>query len=557
MKVLKDLAVSGSITVGQFLQSSINTDKFLVSESGIVKFRSGSQLLGDIGAATSGHSHTFASLISKPTTLSGYGITDAVNSATTITINGTTYDLSANRSFSVAAGLTSFNTRTGAITLSSADVTGALGFTPYNSTNPSGYISGINSGMVTTALGFTPYNSTNPNGYISSITSSNVTAALGYTPYNATNPNGYISSITSGNVTTALGFTPYNATNPSGYITSSGSISGNAATASSTSYLSALSSYVWSASTPATSYFLGITSSFVSSSQGWIDYGSLMTVMTYPGGGGTLQLYTPYSTVYGGSRLVYRSSDYNTGTWTGWKYLLNSTSDPYAYNMNQNVTTGSDVTHAILRASSYVVTPIIYSGGGSITFGNNVGNFLVAPTSAAWAEGISFTMPTTSTWGGLRWRRERGNFDGNWYVGYVGFDSSDDLVFGCNNGGTQIDNILRLTKAGNVSTSGSFTASGDVTAHSDIRVKENILTIDNALEKTLALRGVYYNRTDKENKSQKIGVIAQEVQQVLPQLVQEQFDGMLGVSYGNMAALFIEAIKEQQLQIEELKAKLK
>jgi len=58
----------------------------------------------------------------------------------TITINGTGYDLSADRSWSIAAGVTSFNTRTGAITLTSGDVTGALGYTPYNSTNPSGYI---------------------------------------------------------------------------------------------------------------------------------------------------------------------------------------------------------------------------------------------------------------------------------------------------------------------------------------------------------------------------------------------------------------------------------
>jgi len=45
------------------------------------------------------------------------------------------------------------------------------------------------------ALGYTPYNATNPNGYISSITGANVTTALGYTPYNATNPNGYISVV--------------------------------------------------------------------------------------------------------------------------------------------------------------------------------------------------------------------------------------------------------------------------------------------------------------------------------------------------------------------------
>jgi hypothetical protein len=120
----------------------------------------------------------------------------------------------------IVGGVTSFNTRTGAITLSSADVTGALGFTPYNATNPSGYLTGITSSQVTTALGFTPYNSTNPSGYITGITSSNVTTALGFTPYNATNPSGYISGITSGMVTTALGFTPYNSSNPSGYITS-------------------------------------------------------------------------------------------------------------------------------------------------------------------------------------------------------------------------------------------------------------------------------------------------------------------------------------------------
>ena len=117
-------------------------------------------------------------------------------------------------------GVTSFNTRTGVVSLTSQDVTGALTFTPYNATNPSGYISSITSNMVTTALGFTPYNATNPSGYISSITSNMVTTALGYTPYNSSNPSGYISSITSNMVTTALGFTPYNASNPSGYISS-------------------------------------------------------------------------------------------------------------------------------------------------------------------------------------------------------------------------------------------------------------------------------------------------------------------------------------------------
>ena len=114
--------------------------------------------------------------------------------------------------------------------ISSANVTTALGFTPYNATNPSGYTS--NTGTVTSVAGTGTVSGLTLSGTVSttgsltlggslSLTSGQVTGALGFTPYNATNPSGYITGITSGNVTTALGFTPYNATNPSGYITSS------------------------------------------------------------------------------------------------------------------------------------------------------------------------------------------------------------------------------------------------------------------------------------------------------------------------------------------------
>jgi hypothetical protein len=70
------------------------------------------------------------------------------------------------------------------------------------------------------------------------------------------------------------------------------------------------------------------------------------------------------------------------------------------------------------------------------------------------------------------------------------------------------------------------------------------------------LRGVEYNRTDTEDKTKKIGVIAQEIQKILPEVVQEQEDGMLGVSYGNIVGVLIEAIKEQQSVIETLEAKM-
>lgn len=114
---------------------------------------------------------------------------------------------------------------------------------------------------------------------------------------------------------------------------------------------------------------------------------------------------------------------------------------------------------------------------------------------------------------------------------------------------------LGLSNSTTLTWGASFTATGNVTAYSDRRVKENIKTIDNALAKVLCLRGVTYNRTDLEDKSEQIGVIAQEVQEILPQVVQEN-DGHYSVAYGNIVGVLIEAIKEQQIQIEELKSRL-
>ena len=105
-----------------------------------------------------------------------------------------------------------------------------------------------------------------------------------------------------------------------------------------------------------------------------------------------------------------------------------------------------------------------------------------------------------------------------------------------------------------VGSNGNATASGDVTAYSDARIKTNIKPIDSSLEKVLKLTGVTYNRTDLEDKSTKIGFIAQEIEKVVPEVViYDSEKDKYSVSYGNVTALLVEAIKEQQTQIEELK----
>ena len=103
--------------------------------------------------------------------------------------------------------------------------------------------------------------------------------------------------------------------------------------------------------------------------------------------------------------------------------------------------------------------------------------------------------------------------------------------------------------------SGKIRATDDIIAYSDARVKDNVKTIENALEKVTKLRGVSYNRNDIKDKSNKIGVIAQEVKEVLPEIVSEDGLGMNSVAYGNMAGVFIEAIKELENRIKELENK--
>ena len=85
----------------------------------------------------------------------------------------------------------------------------------------------------------------------------------------------------------------------------------------------------------------------------------------------------------------------------------------------------------------------------------------------------------------------------------------------------------------------------DFVATSDIRTKTDISTITGALDKVKALRGVYFTRNGETSRN--VGVIAQEVEEVVPEVVHTGSDDMKSVSYGNMVGLLIEAIKELSL----------
>jgi len=114
------------------------------------------------------------------------------------------------------------------------------------------------------------------------------------------------------------------------------------------------------------------------------------------------------------------------------------------------------------------------------------------------------------------------------------------------------------TLAATFAANGNFTAVGEVTAFSDARLKDNIKLIVDPLTKILKLRGVTFTRTDQEDRERvHMGVIAQEVEQYFPEVVHTTTDGTKTVNYGAMAGAFIEAFKEQQSQINELRAMIK
>jgi TfoX/Sxy family transcriptional regulator of competence genes len=114
--------------------------------------------------------------------------------------------------------------------------------------------------------------------------------------------------------------------------------------------------------------------------------------------------------------------------------------------------------------------------------------------------------------------------------------------------GTTVNNGERIYVSGNIR------ATGTITANSDIRIKSNITKIENALEKVGQISGYTYN-TNYDDKRHG-GVIAQEIDKVFPEIVNTGNDGLMGVEYGNISALLIEAIKEQNTKIKNLETLL-
>jgi len=457
-------------------------------------------------------------------------------------------------------------------------------------------------------------------------------------------------------------------------------------TSSSAPLLSALGTYVWSASTLPTGYNMGIQCSFVQASNGWQNYGSVMNMMTYSGGGGSLQLFVPYSPTYGGTGLQVRFGNYDVSSgnsWTSWKTLL--ASDNYTgYSAFTGIVSSGTGTSGGFQNVTYAAgRNRIWSFGNADAYGlsyfqggpDYIGLHFGTATQAAsqfWVSdsGISQTSASSRaplfydsndttyyldpnstadsalrirggalhgpnpTWGTylLVGGDGRQNYTNNTttasvcstngnlhidaasgYATYLNFYDGDIVYFGSgasanvgsinssghasfpiyydyNNTGyytdpastSNLNNVQVVTFGVGTAasgTTGEIRATNNVTAYySDERLKENITTISSALSKLLTLRGVTFNSNEiaeqygYTDKKEQVGVIAQDVEKVLPQVVvpapfdiaqdedgneySKSGENYKTVHYDKLVPLLIEAIKELKGEIEELKSKI-
>lgn len=115
---------------------------------------------------------------------------------------------------------------------------------------------------------------------------------------------------------------------------------------------------------------------------------------------------------------------------------------------------------------------------------------------------------------------------------------------------------INVTPTEKLHVGGNILATGNVTAYSDIRVKTDIQPVSGALDAVKNLRGVTFLRVGQEQEGRQLGLIAQEVEKVAPEVVKTHEDGMKSLAYQNLVALLVEALKEQQEQITQLQRKL-
>jgi len=247
---------------------------------------------------------------------------------------------------------------------------------------------------------------------------------------------------------------------------------------------------------------------------------------------------------------------FGTDAYSDWRLQAGSAGNFYFYRKDTQPRDGNVL---ILNTTGRIDKP---SGGmtcaGNVGFNNdapiNIGNattLSIAKCGAGYSTSGQIVIAQDFNNGSIRKMR-------------FGFDNAFNEVIG--DYGTTNDNtqtwVNHLSMSYGAPASSIVVGSNGVVymyygySSSDQRIKTNIKTIDNALWKVQQLRGVYFTQIIEQTKN--IGLIAQEVENIIPEVVSENPNNNIkAVAYGNLVGLLIEAIKEQQIQINEIKNILK
>ena len=261
------------------------------------------------------------------------------------------------------------------------------------------------------------------------------------------------------------------------------------------------------------------------------------------------------------------SSNTNLTAGTG----ITLTGDTLSTNSSQ-ISVGGDLTGNLSTATVSKVNGVSITSGEATQIAN-INSTAISATQWGYVGNMNQNVSSTSnvsfnsvnpaigSTNGIRWTAGYGGYGGNdaAFISWYPSDAAENGVLEINVGDDANDNIY-LNAAGGTDVANNLRVTGDVIAYysSDERFKDNIVQISNPIDKVKAIRGVEFdwNNKQKTYTGHDVGVIAQDIEKVLPELVTERDNGFKAVRYEKIVALLIEAIKDQQSQIDELKAKL-
>ena len=197
-----------------------------------------------------------------------------------------------------------------------------------------------------------------------------------------------------------------------------------------------------------------------------------------------------------------------------------------------------DGSHSYIKDNG---TGNLYYRGGTQTFQNGAGSKTILVLNSANSVDLNYNNST------------------KFQTTNTGISVTGNVVPSGNISGSSTSHLTM----GQISSSGDVVADGDVVAYnsSDVRLKDNIEVIKGSLDKIDGIRGVEFDWNDKspgwaQERGHDIGVIAQEVQKIIPEIVVERKNGYLGVDYKRIIPLLIESIKELKQEVEDLKKKV-